>query len=232
MKFELEDFHRDIPDEELIDDMKRVAAELKQNFLTIRQYDKDSKFSSGTIKRRFGTWLIAIERAGLKETKQQLNKVVSEEDLFENLEEVWVKLGRQPTLQMIQTSISRYGPNPYKRCFGSWRKALEKFVAYANKEEHISSEAGIKSLKIEPTTKHKTARIPNWRLRFLVMRRDDFKCKLCGTSPAIKSGTILHIDHIKAWTNGGETVIENLQTLCDQCNIGKSDLSLENKGQS
>jgi 5-methylcytosine-specific restriction endonuclease McrA len=124
----------------------------------------------------------------------------------------------------MKSSISRYGPSPYERCFGSWRKALEKFVSYVNKEGHISSEAGIKSVKIEPTTRHKTSRTINWRLRFLVMRRDDFKCKLCGTSPAIKPGTILHVDHIKAWTKGGETVMENLQTLCKRCNIGKSNL--------
>jgi 5-methylcytosine-specific restriction endonuclease McrA len=33
----------------------------------------------------------------------------------------------------------------------------------------------------------------------------------------------LHVDHIKPWSLGGETVAENLQTLCDQCNAGKSN---------
>jgi 5-methylcytosine-specific restriction endonuclease McrA len=76
----------------------------------------------------------------------------------------------------------------------------------------------------ETTTRHKTKRSINWRLRFLVMRRDNFKCKICGISPAADPKIILHVDHIKAWANGGETVIENLQTLCSVCNIGKSDL--------
>ncbi|MFA5292936.1 MAG: HNH endonuclease [Phycisphaerae bacterium] len=227
MKFELEDFHRNILDEELINDMKRVAAELKQNTLTTRQYDKHGKYHSQTIISRLGSWLMAIEKAGLMETRQQI-KGATEEELFENLEEVWVKLGRQPRWRDMRLPISKYGSSRYDH----WRKTLEKFVAYVNKEGYISSEAEIKSLKIEPTTKHKTSRTVNWRLRFLVMHRDDFKCKLCGVSPAIKPGTILHVDHIKAWTNGGETVIENLQTLCNQCNIGKSNLSLENKGQS
>jgi 5-methylcytosine-specific restriction endonuclease McrA len=56
------------------------------------------------------------------------------------------------------------------------------------------------------------------------MRRDNFKCKNCGRSPATDTGIILHVDHIKAWANGGETILENLQTLCSVCNIGKSDL--------
>jgi 5-methylcytosine-specific restriction endonuclease McrA len=33
----------------------------------------------------------------------------------------------------------------------------------------------------------------------------------------------LHVDHIYPWAKGGETVVENLQTLCMTCNIGKSD---------
>jgi len=56
------------------------------------------------------------------------------------------------------------------------------------------------------------------------MRRDNFKCKKCGRSPATDPKVILHVDHKKAWTNGGETVLENLETLCSKCNIGKSDL--------
>ncbi|MBS3113013.1 HNH endonuclease [Candidatus Woesearchaeota archaeon] len=56
------------------------------------------------------------------------------------------------------------------------------------------------------------------------MKRDNFKCKNCGRSPAIDMSLILHVDHIKALANGGETVLENLQTLCSKCNIGKSDL--------
>ena len=28
----------------------------------------------------------------------------------------------------------------------------------------------------------------------------------------------------KSWAKGGETALENLQTLCSVCNIGKSDL--------
>ena len=124
----------------------------------------------------------------------------------------------------MQSSVSKYGPTPYARTFGSWRKALESFVAFVNREENISSEQAIKDLQVEPVTRHKTQRNINWRLRFIIMRRDNFKCKNCGRSPATDPSVILHVDHIKAWANGGETILENLQTLCSKCNIGKSDL--------
>ena len=73
-----------------------------------------------------------------------------------------------------------YSPDTYAKRFGTWRQALEKFIAYINNEENISSEEAIKNLEIEPITKHKTQRNINWRLRFIVMKRDHFKCKYCG----------------------------------------------------
>jgi hypothetical protein len=224
MKFELEDFHRDISDEELLTDMKRVAAKLNQNFVTVRQQNEHGKYHPTTIINRFGGWLKAVERAGLGRSKQQTDKWISEESLFENLEEVWTKLGRQPKHRDMKSGASKYGPDPYARIFGSWRAALERFVASLEGVESISSERAIQDLRVEPFTRHKTQRNINWRLRFIVLRRDSFKCKGCGRSPATDPTIILHVDHIKAWANGGETVLQNLQTLCSVCNIGKSDL--------
>ena len=75
--------------------------------------------------------------------------------------------------------------------------------------------------------RHKTSRNINLRLRFRVMVRDHFKCCKCGKSPATDPSVILHIDHIYPYSKGGETVMENLQTLCSECNLGKSDLLIE-----
>lgn len=72
--------------------------------------------------------------------------------------------------------------------------------------------------------KHKTTRNINWRLRFIVMKRDNFKCQKCGRSPSTDPSVILHIDHKKPYSKGGETIMENLETLCSVCNLGKSDL--------
>jgi hypothetical protein len=224
MKFELEDFHRNIPDDDLLSDMKRVAAKLNQNFVTVRQQNEHGKFHSTTIMERFGGWLKAVERAALGKSKHQVAKWLSEEELFENLEEVWTKLGRQPKHRDMKSDVSKYGPEPYARIFGSWRAALERFVASLDNVEVVSSERAIFNSQAEPYTRHKTPRNINWRLRFVVLRRDGFKCKSCGRSPATDPATILHVDHMKAWANGGESVLENLQTLCLVCNIGKSDL--------
>lgn len=71
---------------------------------------------------------------------------------------------------------------------------------------------------------HKTKRDASLQLRYLVLKRDNFKCCACGASPAKDPSVELHIDHIVPWSKGGETVEENLQTLCSKCNLGKSDM--------
>lgn len=222
MKFELEEYHRGITNEELIADLKRIALKLNKTALNRTDNDEHGKYGTTTYIRRFGSWFNALEKAGLEKTRTPMN--LPEEELFKNLEEIWIKLGRQPRYAEVQKPLSKYHVGTYENRFGTWRKALEKFVVYINHEESASSEEAIKNVEVEPITKHKTSRTINWRLRFIVMRRDNFKCKSCGRSPAIDPSIILHVDHVKAWANGGETVLENLQTLCSKCNIGKSDL--------
>ena len=82
------------------------------------------------------------------------------------------------------------------------------------------------SVEIKDSCKkaHRTPRNINARLRFKIMKRDNFKCCACGASPAKDSSVELHVDHVIPWSKGGETVEENLQTLCSKCNLGKSDI--------
>ena len=57
-------------------------------------------------------------------------------------------------------------------------------------------------------------------LRYDVMKRDGFRCQICGATQA--DGVKLHVDHIRPVSKGGKTVMSNLRTLCDRCNLGKS----------
>ena len=213
---------------ELINDLKRVAGILNKKSVTQNEYKSLGKYDSAPLVRTFGSWFKALEKAGLEKTR---TLGVTNEEYFENLEEIWTKLGRQPNYAEIEKPFSKYSAGAYEQRFGSWRKALEAFVEYANHgESELTKKEEQKSLLSEKldlkaqTTKHKTNRIINWRLRFIVMKRDNFKCKKCGRSPATDPIIILHVDHKIAWVNGGETVLENLETLCSKCNIGKSDL--------
>lgn len=226
MKFELDNYHRNLPEGLLIEDLITVAQKLDKPSVTHEEYNLNGKYSSTTYIRRFGSWFSALEKAGLQKTRTPAN--IPEEDLFKNLEEIWMKLGRQPRYAEVQKPLSKYHVGTYENRFGSWRKALEAFVRFVNEDEQkiiseeINTDLDVPSSE-DKEVKHKTTRNINWRLRFIIMKRDNFKCK-CGRSPATDPTVILHVDHIKPYSKGGETIPENLQTLCSMCNIGKSDL--------
>jgi 5-methylcytosine-specific restriction endonuclease McrA len=183
---------------------------------------KAGKYHATTLTRRFGSWFNALDKANLKKTR---NLGITNEEYFENLQNVWIKLGRQPKYNDMQKPLSKYVAGSYEHRFGTWRKALKKFVKYVNQEGNLISDR--KEVKSKFINKHKTKRSISWRMRFLVMRRDGFKCKICGQSPATNQNVILHVDHITPWSKGGETTLNNLQTLCSKCNIGKNNLELK-----
>jgi len=222
MDFQLKRYYKNVRNEELIEDLKNVANILNKNTVTIGEYDEIGKYSSTTIIRRFERWLNALQAANLDST---IEMNINEEDLFKNLLNVWEKLGRQPCRREMIKPLSKYSQSPYLRIFGSWSLALEKFIEYINETSNFDDNEIInENVNNERKPKHKTQRDPNWRLRFLIMKRDGFKCQICGRSPANDTGVVFHIDHIIPWDAGGETVFENLQTLCSVCNIGKSNL--------
>jgi hypothetical protein len=55
-------------------------------------------------------------------------------------------------------------------------------------------------------------------IRHEVFKRDDYRCLECG---ATNKESTLHIDHIIPVSQGGSNEIDNLQTLCARCNLGK-----------
>lgn len=218
-RFELEPHHRNVTDEEFVADLRRVASELGATTVTIDQYNERGQYHASTLSRRFGSSFKAIERAGLEKSRK-LN--ISNKELFQNLIEVWGRLGQQPKYDDLTSKISRFSSGTYEKRFGGWRKALEACVAWANEGELVSEPLR----PAKGTTGHKTSRSINYRLRFLVMRRDNFRCRITGRSPATDPSVILEVDHIVPWDKGGETVLENLQTLAKEINIGKSNLPM------
>ncbi len=61
-------------------------------------------------------------------------------------------------------------------------------------------------------------------LRYLILQRDGFRCRLCGKSAGDENFVKLEVDHVHPVSKWGRTVQENLQTVCRYCNRGKSDI--------
>ena len=230
MKYILNNYHYNVPDKELLDDLKRIAKKYKKRNISFIEYDALGKFSSTTLADRFGGWNRTLESAGLK-----INKLhsIPENALFDNMKRVWDKLKRQPVQNDLVRPLSDHSASTYIKKFGSWRAALSAFVEYmkhGGKTKHklhkqSKSRAGQGGKYKSPAGKRKITKA----LRFEILKRDYFKCRVCGASPAVNPKIILHVDHIKPRSKGGKTTRENLQTLCSDCNYGKGAKTIKVK---
>jgi hypothetical protein len=204
-----------VSDEEIISDIRRVADLSGTSAISFRLYRKSGKFDPTTASLRFGTWNKALLAAGLQIGSE---RNIIDERLFDNLMRLWEHYGRQPRVRELTVPPSAISYGPYERRFHSWTNALAQFVAYANTRD-------VRPLiPTEVVGRRQTGRSASLRTRFRVMKRDNFVCRACGASPALQPGVSLHVDHVKAWSLGGETIEENLQTLCETCNLGKSNV--------
>ena len=108
---------------------------------------------------------------------------------------------------------------------------LSKVEKYKNENETIIEfieSAILKSLPKEISTQEKLKKINRRRsindtTRYAVLERAGFKCQCCGIKPLKDNDVILHIDHIIPHSLGGSDNIDNLQVLCDKCNLSKQN---------
>jgi hypothetical protein len=204
-----------VTDAELLTDLRRVA-ELLESFTVSRPiYPKHGRYGVTTFNSRFGSWNKALTAAGLT-TFHQIN--IPDQRLFENILILWQHFGQQPRRTQLSWPPSTISAGPYNRRFGGWTASLHAFVSYANSAD-LDSPTSPTSIPSRRTT----GRAPSLRLRWRVLQRDRFTCRGCGRSPAMMAGVELCVDHVLAWSNGGETTFPNLQTLCSECNVGKSN---------
>jgi HNH endonuclease/Homing endonuclease associated repeat len=209
--------------DEITEDLQRVARILKVRTFTRDQYLIHGKYGSSIVVRLFETWNNALQVAGLESRRTSPTTAVT--DLFDNLEMLWRKLGRPPRGSEVRKPLSRFNIRSYTNRFGTVRDALKAFVRF-KKTTGGKEFSNINIPSHQPPVIHKTPRIPSWKLRFKILSRDRFRCCACGRSPSHDADIKLHVDHKIPWSRGGETVEKNLQTLCDQCNGGKSDMPL------
>lgn len=211
MNFELRMDARHFTDEELLKDLSAVANALKKESVTQREYNEHGKFNHKTLCNKFGSWNNTLEKAGLKVMKRI---DIPDEELFSNLEIVWRTLERQPSYSEMTKPLSKYSVDAYARRFGGWIEACKKFIEYKN--------CDMEFIKLVRKTPEKSRHI-NEKLRLKILKRDNYRCVKCGQSPATHLGITLHIDHIQPFSKGGDNSEENLQTLCDKCNLGKGN---------
>jgi hypothetical protein len=96
--------NRYISEKEILDDIIDIESNIKKS-ITAEDYKKFGKYGLTTVRRKFVTWNKAKERAGL-DKNIEYNK--PNEDLFENIKEMWINFGRQPKYSECKKPYSKF----------------------------------------------------------------------------------------------------------------------------
>jgi hypothetical protein len=227
--------------EMLLSELRLVQLKRPGAVLTYDSYKANGgTHDSSLFRARFGSWTAAVNAVGGISGDQAR---YSKDELFDEMQRLWEQCGRQPT-QKEMLKQGNIAPKCYARMFGSWTKAIYAFCVDRNDEpactaiqesprcdgdciDQVKAEApvSIANEEAEPRLiEHATGKTVSPRLRWRVFMRDNFTCKACGRGKAKHAGLEIEVDHIVAYANGGETELNNLQTLCKECNRGKSNL--------
>ena len=204
-------------------ELQRVSKEFGHQVFGRSEFNARARFTDAVVRRTFGTWHRAMKAAGLD--TNALGKRYDDNECFENLLLVWTHHGRAPKHREMSAPPSTVGPKAYVLRFGTWNKALEAFVRRVNADSVDVNEAqsSPNEASTEPIGRVRECdkREIKLGLRYTVLRRDSFRCVICGRSPATHLGVVLHVDHIIPWAKGGKTILDNLRSLCQECKLGK-----------
>jgi hypothetical protein len=212
--------------DELIKEFKRVSDILGRNSFTEKEFENISHISRSIISRKFGSFKKIMNEMGFITPLK--SRKYTDDERYENLLKVWTFYGRQPNYSEMKKEPSMVGPKAYVTRWGSWTKALIAFIEKMNTDvtNESLSETNFEENIVEKTKEKiskEDKREISIGLRFDILKRDNYKCVLCGRSPSSNINIELHIDHIIPFSKGGKTKESNLRTLCNQCNIGKSN---------
>ncbi len=119
------------------------------------------------------------------------------------------KLFLEKEMQALRNKISMHELE-----YANFEKKLEEFdekLRILNIDESL-----IKMDKVISVIAHRNPL--NKSIRHEVFKRDNYRCVECG---ATNNETILHVDHILPVSQGGSDELDNLQTLCEECNLCK-----------
>ncbi|KAF0133244.1 MAG: hypothetical protein FD145_1389 [Candidatus Saganbacteria bacterium] len=243
MDYDFQRYRADkIPREKVLAELEKVASHFNYQEYSSDEFNKNSEISSGTVKNEFGSWYkaLTILKDKLREKGLDLSPRKSrsnllhptEEQLFEEMDGIWKKLGHRPSSSEWKASSPKFSYGTYRYRFNGWTNACLKFIEYKmggsiivepNNNEIVEDNSSILSEGRTKSLKISYSRNIPLSMRIRVLDRDNFRCVFCGRSPTTDIGIKLHIDHITPFSKGGKTTIDNLQTLCQECNLGKSN---------
>jgi hypothetical protein len=113
----------------IIDELRRVAANLQATSLTQRQFKGLGQIALTTVNNTFDSWNEAVEAAGLTSnpmgpSPELHQQKYSDEDLLQEIIRLTKELGKKPTIAMMNAK-ARFSAKPYEKRWGSLANACQ-----------------------------------------------------------------------------------------------------------
>ena len=134
MEFKLNEYHHNISDKDLLNDVARVAKALNKANLTKKEYTQNGQYGVETICRRFGSWLKVLKLCKLESNQFQLAAAssshlytsISNRDLLDDIIRVSKILGKESFSSREYNDLAKYSSSTVFKRFKSWNDALDK----------------------------------------------------------------------------------------------------------
>lgn len=189
-----------------------ILYQLENNEDSIREFILDAYRN----KKMYDKYIAEFEQLNEKTDNVEIEKIGFKENKFNKLERKIInqyKISDKIYKISIKVTVEYISPyNKENRASKSrvveYQELCDLYMEWRNGKKYAETSKRERSYMSDD-------------LRFDVLKRDNYKCKICGI--ASKDGAKLHVDHIVPVSKGGKTTLSNLQTLCDRCNKGKSD---------
>lgn len=88
------------------------------------------------------------------------------------------------------------------------------------KAEPVVAHGALGFVSVDTLPKTATNRAPTAKMRMEVLKRDGYRCQVCGRRSVDHVDVELHVHHIRPWAVGGLSTPKNLITLCHTCHKG------------
>ena len=208
--------------EDVVASLRRFASDIPEQERTLTNYKRwaqeRGEISGDVVYQMLGPWPQACEMAKIDHAGK-INRW-NDDELLDNLEKVWRWKGQPPAQADLKKFRSQFpkdrtpSPDVYTNRYGSWRRILSLFGEY---KRGVYTKDQLLEHLVERSKPSPHRRLSK-KMRYEVLARDGGTCVLCRSQDKR-----LEVDHIVPLAQGGSDAIENLQTLCIDCNRGKSD---------
>ena len=222
-----------ITHEQVINELKKVSSIFQGQYFGKREFDKNTTSCKSTkVIDTFGSWESALKEIGISQSATRKPRIDKNDDenLVLEIIRVWKHIGHRPSKAEWESIKPKFSYSTIKQRFEGWTNACNEalnLMTNNSENEEIKREIDLIEVPIKDNLQlfiaQENKRVIPLKLRLKILKRDHYKCVLCGRNPSADQTVELHIDHILPFSKGGKTEEDNLRTLCLECNLGKGN---------